>query len=135
MNNLSAFLHPVAPEPKEVIISERFLDDNGKPVPFKIRPLTQTENDAIIAKARKVRTVKGVAQEYVDSTVMSRLMVVAATVEPDFSAKELCDAYGVLDPTMVPGKMLLAGEYANLLKEINDLSGFGLSDVEEQAKN
>ena len=134
MNKLSAFLHPVTPEPKQVVISQRFQDEKGNPVPFKIRPLTQEENDALIKRARKVRTVKGVSQEYVDSTMLSRSMVLAATVEPDFTDKELCDFYGVVDPAMVPGKMLLAGEYANLLKEINALSGFG-DQVEDEAKN
>ena len=134
MNKLSAFLHPVTPEPKQVVISQRFQDEKGNPVPFKIRPLTQEENDALIKRARKVRTVKGVSQEYVDSTMLSRSMVLAATGEPDFTDKDLCDFYGVLDPAMLPGKMLLAGEYANLLKEINALSGFG-DQVEDEAKN
>ena len=60
-------------------------------------------------------------------------MVVAATVEPDFRAKELCDAYGVLDPLLVPGKMLLSGEYAKLLRAITELSGF--EDMEDEVKN
>lgn len=134
MSKLSAFLHPVAPEPKEVVISDRFLDNNGNPVPFKIRPLTQEENDALVRKAKRTKTVKGVPQEYVDSSALSRATVVAATVEPDFSSAELCEAYGVLDPSMVPGKMLLSGEYAKLMQEISDLSGFKL-DVEDEAKN
>lgn len=71
--------------------------------------------------------------EQLDSTDFSRRMVVAATVEPDFRAKELCDAYGVLDPLMVPGKMLLSGEYAKLLRAITELSGF--EDMEDEVKN
>ena len=45
-------------------------------------------------------------------------------MEPDFSSKELCDGCGVLDPLLVPGKLLLSGEYARLVKEITKLSGF-----------
>lgn len=42
MNNLSAFLNPVqSTEPVEVVISRRFPGEDGRPVPFKIRPLTQ----------------------------------------------------------------------------------------------
>ena len=134
MSTLSAFLHPMQPEPKEAIISERFVGEDGKPVPFKIRPLTQEENDALVKRAKRTRTVNGMAQEYIDSSALSRSIVVAATVEPNFADKELCDAYGVLDPAMVPGKMLLSGEYAKLVQEINDLSGFN-SPVEEEAKN
>ena len=61
-------------------------------------------------------------------------LALAATVEPNFAEKELCDAYGVLDPALVPGKMLLSGEYAKLVQAINDLSGFNFP-VEEDAKN
>lgn len=134
MSKLSAFLHPVQPEPKEVIISDRFVDDNGDPVPFKIRPLTQEENDALVKRAKRTKTVNGMVQEYVDSSTLSRSIVLAATVEPNFAEKELCDAYGVVDPSLVPVKMLLSGEYANLAKAINDLSGFN-ANVEGEAKN
>ena len=68
-----------------------------------------------------------------DSVDFTRRMVVAATVEPDFSSKELCDGCGVLDPLLVPGKLLLSGEYARLVKEITKLSGF--AEQEDEVKN
>ena len=44
MSNLNAFLHPVqGDETREIIVSNRFLDENGRPVPFRIRALTQEE--------------------------------------------------------------------------------------------
>lgn len=134
MSKLSAFLNPVAPEAKEIIVSNRFRDENGNPVPFKIRPLTQEENDALSKKARRTKMVNGVAQETIDSSLLARSIVVAATVEPDFKSSELCEHYGVLDPTLVPGKMLLSGEYAILMREINELCGFN-DPAEEEAKN
>lgn len=134
MSKLSAFLHPVTTsEEKEVIISNRFQDENGRPVPFKIRALTQEENDRITKQATRQTKVNGQTVEKLDSVDFSRRMVVSATVEPDFQAKELCDAYGVLDPLLVPGKMLLSGEYAKLLNAITDLSGFG--GAEDEVKN
>lgn len=134
MSNLSAFLHPVTTqEEKEVIISNRFQDEKGQPVPFKIRALTQEENDRITKQATRRVKVNGQQVDQLDSVDFSRRMVVAATLEPDFQSKELCDAYGVLDPLLVPGKMLLSGEYARLLREITALSGF--EDMEEKVKN
>ena len=136
MSKLSAFLHPVTTsEEKEVIISNRFQDENGRPVPFKIRALTQEENDRITKQATRQTKVNGQTVEKLDSVDFSRRMVVSATVEPDFQAKELCDAYGVLDPLLVPGKMLLSGEYAKLLNAITDLSGFGGAEDEDEVKN
>lgn len=134
MSKLSAFLHPVTTqEEKEIVISRRFQDEDGSPVPFKIRALTQEENDRLIkASTRSVR-VDGQPVEKLDSAEYNRRVVVAGTVEPDFRAKELCDAYGVLDPLQVPGKMLLAGEFAQLNRAIAALSGF--NRLEEDLKN
>ena len=50
----------------------------------------------------------------------------------------MCEAYGVLDPMMVPGKMLLSGEYSALVGEIMKLNGFDADSLlkdEEEAKN
>lgn len=136
MSKLSAFLHPVtAQEEKEVVISKRFVDGQGNPVPFRIRALTQEENDRITKQATRQVKVNGQPVEKLDNVDFSRRMVVAATVEPDFSSKEMCDAYGVLDPLLVPGKMLLSGEYGRLMTEITQLSGFGDDTAEDEAKN
>ena len=136
MSNLSAFLNPAVPaEEKEVIISNRF-QENGKPVPFKIRALTQEEMDGIIKQATRMTKVKRQQVEQLDKQVMSRLVVLTGTVEPNFANKQLCDKYGVIDPSLVPGKMLLAGEHTRLSEAIMELSGFDYDEeVEEQAKN
>ena len=80
------------------------------------------------------RKADGQWQESLDNIEFSRRMVVAATVEPDFRSDELCKACGVLDPLLVPGKLLLSGEYARLVREITALSGFD-ADAEDEAKN
>lgn len=134
MSRLSAFLNPAtSEEEKEIVISNRFLDENGAPVPFKIRALSQEETDAITKKATRRMKVNGQTTEMLDSVDFSHRMVVAATVEPDFTSKEICDHFGVMDPLLVPGKMLLSGEYAKLMQEISALSGF--NDLEAEVKN
>lgn len=47
MSSLKAFLNPIQVENKEVIVSNRFQED-GKPVPFVIRPITQKENEQLM---------------------------------------------------------------------------------------
>lgn len=47
MSSLNAFLHPIQSENKEVVVSQRFVE-NGKVMPFVIRPLTQEENEELI---------------------------------------------------------------------------------------
>lgn len=134
MSKLSIFLHPVTTAmEKEIVISERFRDENGNAVPFKIRALTQEENDVITRQATRRRKESGQTIEQLDNVDFARRMVIAATVDPDFTSKELCDGCGVMDPLLVPGKLLLSGEYAKLVKEITLLSGF--AEQEEEAKN
>ena len=54
MGDIKAFLQPpVLNETKEVIISKRFKDENGKPVPFVIRVIDQETNDRLTKKATK----------------------------------------------------------------------------------
>ena len=135
MSDLHAFLHPVqGDETVEVVISKRFLGEDGKPVPFRIRALTQEENDELTKKS--MHLVKGGrrGEEELDRIGYNRRILVAATVSPDFSNEELCAAYGTMDPLEVPSRMLLAGEYDRLSREILALSGFD-EDLEEQAKN
>lgn len=133
MSKISVFLHPAAAAEKEVVISDRFKDEKGNVVPFKIKAITQEENDLISKKATKSYKENGQRYEYLDSVDYCRRLVVASTVDPDFRDKELCEGYGVLDPLQVPGKMLFSGEYSKLLQEIKAISGF--DDLEEEAKN
>lgn len=135
MSALSAFLHPaVTREEKEVIISKRFLGEDGKPVPFKIRSLTQEENAAIIKTATRQKKVDGQWQDSIDANELSARTVVEATIFPDFRSAELCERYGTKDPVQVPGKMLLAGEFSRLIDAVSKLSGFDKS-LDEEAKN
>lgn len=130
MSNLSAFLHPVsAVEEKDVVISTRFVDESGAPVPFRIRSMTQEEMDSLVKKSTKTEKSKGTQTEHFDALEFNRRLIVASTVEPSFSAKELCDAYGVVSPLLVPVKMLLPGEYKKLLAAISELNG--ITDQED----
>lgn len=136
MSKLSTFLHPVAvSEEKEIVISKRFQDEKGNPVPFKIRALTQEENETLVKAATiSYRDRTGANASKFDRFKYIRSLVVEGTLEPDFRAKELCDAYGVLDPLQIPGKMLYAGEFQRLGDAIAELSGIG-DDLEEEVKN
>lgn len=133
MSSLNAFLHPEQAENKEVIVSERF-KENGKPVPFVIRPITQRENDGLLRKYTK-KDKKG--NEYFDKVSYNQNLVAAAVVEPDLENSELQRAYGTLgaDKTLVA--MLYVGEFATLMEAVQGLSGLD-KDINEdidEAKN
>ena len=136
MSALAAFLKPtVTTLEKEVVISDRFIGEDKKPVPFKIKALTQEENEKLLKKARRQIKVNGQMQETHDNVAYSRSLVLAATLSPDFTDAELCKAYDVVDPHLLPGKMLFTGEYAALVQAIQELSGFKDEDLEAEAKN
>lgn len=131
-------MNPVAvDETKEVVISKRFVDKDGKPIPFKIKTIMQEENERIYRKCRKVETIRGQRVESLDNQKYNRALIVACTVEPDFRNADLCKAYGTVDPLDLPGKMLTVGEANNLAREILDLNGFSdeAEQLEDEAKN
>lgn len=133
MSSLNAFLHPVKTGNKEVVISDRFQEE-GKPVPFVIRPLTQRENSELLKKFRKVDKN---GTEIFNRVGYNHAMVAAAVVDPDLNSAELQKAYGVLGADKVLQEMLYIGEFANLLEEVCELSGLdkNINDDIEDAKN
>ena len=139
MGVLDAFLHPIAvEETKKVEISKRFVGEDGKPVPFEIKTIPQGENSQLIKKYTRRKLVNGTTTEIFDTSAYTNALIVECTVQPDFQDSRMCEAYGVLDPMMVPGKMLLSGEYSALVGEIMKLNGFDADSLlkdEEEAKN
>ena len=134
MSSLSAFLNPVQSEIKVVIVSDRFRE-NGKTVPFVIRPITQQENENLMKKHRSVDKKSGVEQ--FNRISYNRELTAMAVVEPDLNNAELQKRYGVLGADKVLSAMLYVGEYGTLMEAVQELSGLDQDingDIEE-AKN
>ncbi len=132
MSSLKAFLNPVQVDNKEVIVSNRFMEE-GKTVPFVIRPITQKENEQLIKRYTK-KDKKGV--ENFNRTEYIQALTASAVVFPDLTDAKLQDKYG-LGETETLKNMLLVGEYATLAQEVQTLSGLDTNvneDIEE-AKN
>lgn len=130
MSSLNAFLNPVKAENQEIIVSKRFIE-NGEPVPFVIRPISQEENKQIIKKFTK-RDKKGV--ETFDRTEYVSALTSSAVVFPDLKSAELQKAYGVLGESALLQKMLYVGEYAELSQAVQNLGGLDVDineDIEE----
>lgn len=131
--SLKAFLSPSQPENQEVIISKRFTED-GKPVPFVIRAITQEENKQLMKKYSK-RDKRG--NETFDRTEYVSALTASAVVFPDLANSELQKAYGVLGESSLLQKMLLVGEYATLAQAVQDISGLeeDINEDIEEVKN
>lgn len=133
MSSLNAFLNPTKLENKEVIVSNRFQED-GKPVPFVIKPISQKENKKLIKKYTKTNK-KGV--ETFDRAEYVQALTASAVVFPDLKNSELQKAYGVLGEEELLGVMLYAGEFAELAQAVQELSGLDedINDNIEEVKN
>ena len=130
MSSLNAFLNPIKIKNKEVIVSSRF-QENGKPVPFIIRPVTQEENKQLIKKFTRTNK-KGI--ESFDRAEYVQALTTKGVVFPDLTNAELQKAYDVLGEVDLLGVMLYAGEYAELARAVQELSGLDQDingDIEE----
>lgn len=109
---------------KEVIISDRFVDENGKPIPFKIRSITRLELTELTNQAERT------------NKALDYLLVEKCCIEPNFKDVELQDRYGVKDGYYLIDKILLAGEVNQITTQILGISKLGKSFDEalEEAK-
>lgn len=142
MSGLKAFMKPpVTDTTEDVIISDRFTDEDGKVQPFKIRIISQEINESLHNQASRPIKKNGVViGSQTDSTKYGNLLIVACVAYPNFKDSELCNYYKTKDPLDVPRRMLTAGEFNKLVKAVNRINGFNVDDdqvetLEEEAKN
>ena len=141
MSNLSAFMNPAYTERKiELILGDRFKDEDGNPVPVVMKSLTQEQLNAIAQQSTKQKKVGGKVVSEVDATEHLNRCLIASIVFPDLTNTELCQRYGTMDPVLLPSRLFLVDEYEKLAKafaEINGLKGDedGLPIAGEVTKN
>lgn len=118
----------------EVPVSERFKDENGNIMKFKIKALTDNEYE----NARKASTKIGRKGKVdFDSKLFYRTVVINNTIEPNFKDAESIKKVGCITPEQYVSKVLLAGELITLGQEISKLSGFDsdMDELVEEVKN
>lgn len=138
--SLQAFFaqNTVSEREEEVIFTDRFKDKNGNPVPWKIRALSEAENEAIRKSATEmVKGKNGVKIPEVKTEDYLGKIAVACVVFPDLKDAELQQSYNVLGADALLKKMLYAGEYAALMQKVQEVNGFDrdINDLMEEAKN
>ena len=124
---------------REIIVSKRFTDGSGNPVPWKIRALSDLERDEIQRACTKPKMTyqKGrqrQVQDFDAALFMNKLRT-ASVVFPDLDSKALQDSYGVQCAEDLLGVMLTAAEGTYLLEEVNSLGGLDDGELEDEAKN
>lgn len=131
MSNLGAFINPAYKEKTiEFVLSDRFVDEQGEPVKVKMKSLTQEQLQAIAKRSTREKKVNGKLVVDVDATENINRCLIESLVFPDLKSKELCNAYGVEDPLMLPAKMFLINEYEMLARAFATLNGIKGDDGE-----
>lgn len=137
MRTLNAFLKqnaiPVAN--KFVPISDRFRDEDGKPMLWEIRRVAEKENSRIRQSCMKRDFSKaarksGNTVEF-DAPLYTLRMLVASVVYPDLKSIDLQASYGVVGEEDLLVEMLYADEYDRLRDEVDDFSGNLVQNQEE----
>lgn len=112
----------------------RFVDEKGKAIPFKIKPLSMETFEAIQKKCTTT-TGRGKKQTTTFSnTRMSILTVLEGCVEPNFRKTDLLKQLGVQSPEQAVSIVLKPGEIMDLGGEILNLSGFD-NDLNEEVED
>lgn len=141
MSKFSAFMaqNVARIENKKFVVSDRFKDENGKPIEWEIRALTNEENDEITRRAMinvPVAGQRGAYTRELDNAKYSSLLLAASVVYPDLNDAELQDSYGVKTPEALINRMLYIQEATKLAQEITKFSQFDdLGSAVDEAKN
>lgn len=139
--DMSFFMKGRAKQTPEIeeVISTRYVDEEGNPIPFRFKPLATDRIEAIqeeclIPVTRKGRKV----DEKLDDKRFAARLGIETTVYPDFKDPELLKSYGVVDPVdAVKAVLSLGGEYAEWIRVIQRVNGFDeeFEDLVDEAKN
>lgn len=138
--SLKAFMaqNVVSTVTEKVVISERFQGEDKKPVPFEIKAISEEDNEELKKACKKrIKQKYGQHTYETDTSLYLAKLVVECTVMPDFKNAELQKSWGVLGAESLVRKMLLPGEYSELLSAVQDICGFEkeLQELVEDAKN
>lgn len=132
----------LAVENKKLVVSKRFIED-GKPVEWEIRAITNEENDLLSDTYTKMVPAPGKAGRrgqmipQRDNGAYMNAIVAACVVYPDLDNAALQDSYGVKDATALLSAMLTPGELNDLAAEVQTHCGFDVEfeDRVDEAKN
>lgn len=140
MSDFEAFFaeNKVKSEDVEFVASDKFINkETGKPIAWKLRKMDEFTNKRLKESSQK-KVTSGNRVRYVtdNETYLCKLMI-GTVVFPDLNNKELQDKWNVMDAESLLRKMLSAGEYANLMIEVQRVNDFDIdfSALVEEAKN
>ncbi len=131
--DLQAFLKGNAKpiEDIKMVVSTRFTDAKGNPVPWTLKQLTGKESNDLRKKySKKIKNKLGRIEEQFNSVGYQEEFITSSVVYPDLTDTKLQNSYGALGAYDLLQKMLSADELANLQIKI---SGFAEEEIIENS--
>ncbi|MBS6643997.1 MAG: phage portal protein [Clostridiaceae bacterium] len=142
MGSLSGFLKQNAVQKvnEKLIVSERFLDENSKPMEWEVCTITSEEDERLRKDCTKRVPIPGKKNQYTaetDYNLYLGKLAAKCTVFPNLNDKELQDSYGTMGSDAVLKAMLTPGEYAEYLSQVQRINDFDITMEEavDEAKN
>lgn len=138
MGNLNAFFREnvkVEDNTVERVISNRMLDENGKPIKWKFKPIRYTKLLDIIDKNTEIKaTANGQASSSVKTKPMLVEQAVNTIVFPPLKNKKLQDSWGVFTAEDLLDAMLGDNnqEWRVLFETVQELNGKGKEQDEQE---
>lgn len=145
--NLKYFMRPELKEEKIVEVPGPVKDENGEPIMFQIKKLSQESIDKIYERHRIVRNAvdkkgkpyivdgKIVKEEIRDNNKAYREVLTESIVYPDLHDNELLQFYGCVDSTVLIRRMFTVEEYGEIVKMVNDVLGLNSEDEQDEAED
>lgn len=141
MGNLSCFFAGKAEkrENKKIVVSSRFKDENGNPIPWEVRIISADEDEKIRKECTRTVPVtgkKGQFRERFDSNEYLTKLAVKSVVSPDLYNAELQNSYRVMSAEELIKTMLYKDEFDTLTEKlIEDSAAEDINDLIDTAKN
>ena len=139
MDTLSAFFYEncIKNENVRFAPSKRFVDADGKPIEWELRCISSADDEKIRNSCKKRienGDKHGMETDY--NLYLARLAV-KCTVYPNLNDAQLQNSYGVMGAEELLTAMLLPGEYADYVRQVQQINGFDVTFGQkvERSKN
>ena len=140
MSNFAAFMIGNEHETVKYVASKRFVDKNGNPQEWEIKPIDSDLDEQLRKECTKKVQIPGKRGQFNQETDTDKYlakMCVACTVYPNLNDAELQDHFGVKSGDALLKKMLKPGEYTEYKAKVMEVNGYDMSmeEMVEEAKN
>ncbi|VUZ28536.1 Uncharacterised protein [Acetobacterium wieringae] len=135
-DNLKAFMvkNRAVKEPTKYPASADFVDENGEPMEWVLRPVPPEKNDQLVGDSMIADfDAKGNPIMKFKESLYRKNLIVESVIFPNLNNAELQDFYKVKEPGDLVNAMLNINEYKQLVDKIQEINGFKVN-IDKKAK-